>query len=68
MRGAEDYRNKRTRYLSDELGDEALGFAVGVEVGGIDRVDAEVPCGFHEIKRWFFVKDPRLNEGDHMGL
>jgi hypothetical protein len=51
-------------YLLDELGHEAFGFTVGVEVGGIDRVDAEVPCGFDDLEGRFFVEDPRLDEED----
>ena len=46
--------------LLEELGDEALRFAVRVDVGGIDGVNAEVPSGFHDLERWFFFKDPGL--------
>ena len=51
------------KYLLDELGDETFGFTVGVHVCSIDCIDTEVPCGFHDRERWFFVQDPRLNEG-----
>ena len=33
------------------------------EIDGIDRVGAEVPCGFDDLGR-FFVDDPRLDEED----
>ena len=48
----------------DELGHDAFGFTVGVEVGGIDRVDAEIPCGFNDLEGRFFVEDPRLDKED----
>ena len=49
-------------YLFDELAQEAFRFTVGVEVGGIDRVDTEVPCRFDHLEGSFFVEDPRLDE------
>ena len=60
-------RSRTDRYLPDELGDETFRFAVGVDVGGVDGVDAEVPRRFHDRERRFFVQDPRLDQGsDHM--
>lgn len=47
----------------DKFGHETFGFTVGVQVGGIDRVDAKVPCGFHDVEGRFFVEDPRLDDG-----
>ena len=51
-------------HLFDELGHDAFGFTVRIEVGGVDRVDAEVPCGFEHLEGSFFVEDPRLDEED----
>jgi hypothetical protein len=51
-------------HLLDELGHDAFRFTVGVKVGGIDRVDAEIPCGFDDLEGRFFVEDPRLDEED----
>ena len=51
-------------HLFDELGHDAFGFTVRVEVGGIDRIDPEVPCRFDDLEGRFFVEDPRLDEED----
>ena len=48
-------------YIFDELAQEAFRFAVGVEVGGIDRVDPEVPCRFDHLEGSSFVEDPWLD-------
>ena len=37
-------------YLFQEFGYDAFSFAVGVDVGGIDCVDAEVPRSFQDFK------------------
>ena len=55
-------------YLLDELGHDAFGFTVGVEVGGIDRVDPKIPCGFDDLEGRFFVEDPRLDEDVNIRL
>ena len=45
------HRNRRAQiYLLHQFGDDALRCAVGVDVGGIDCVDAEVPCCFQDFK------------------
>jgi hypothetical protein len=47
---------------------DAFGFTIGVEVGGIDRLDAEVPCGSDDLEGRFLAKDPRLDEDVDMRL
>ena len=43
--------NRRARiYLLHEFGYDTFRFAVGIDVGGIDCVDAEVPCSFQDFK------------------
>ena len=51
-------RSRTRQYLSDEFGHDTFRFTVGVVVGGIDRVDAKVPCSFQDFERRFFIKDP----------
>lgn len=50
-------------YLLDKFGHDAFGFTIGVDVGSVDRVDAEVPRGFEDLEGRFFLEDPRLDEG-----
>ena len=45
----------RNACLFDKLCDNPLGFAIGVHVGGINRVDSAIPSGLEEGNRLYEI-------------